>query len=304
MSDATVINEQEDRPSTLKIWLLAARPKTLTAAAVPVFTGTALAFAHDKFVWHAALAALLVAFFIQIGTNFANDLFDFQKGADDEDRLGPLRVTSAGLVTPRQIAIACALAFGLAFLSGLYLVSIGGWALLAIGIISILSGLAYTGGPFPLAYNALGDVFVFIFFGIVATVGTYYVQALTLDPMAFWFAVPVGALSTAILIVNNLRDIHTDKKHNKITTAVLLGETGARLFYLSMVVLAYGAPLAAFVMGRADAPVLLALGTLPLAGFVLRNVWTKKGGELNAVLAQTSILLLATNLLMSIGIVL
>jgi 1,4-dihydroxy-2-naphthoate octaprenyltransferase len=122
--------------------------------------------------------------------------------------------------------------------------------------------------------------------------------------MAFWFAVPVGALSTAILIVNNLRDIHTDKKHNKITTAVLLGETGARLFYLSMVLLAYGAPLAAFAMGRADAPVLLALGTLPLAGFVLRNVWTKKGGELNAVLAQTSILLLATNLLMSIGIVL
>jgi len=304
MSEATSIDGAAERPSTLKIWLLAARPKTLTAAAVPVFTGTALAMAHDKFVWHAALAALLVAFFIQIGTNFANDLFDFQKGADDEDRLGPMRVTSAGLVTPRQIAIACAIAFGLAFVSGLYLVSLTNWMLLVVGIVSILSGLAYTGGPFPLAYNALGDLFVFIFFGLVATVGTYYVQALALDPMAFWFAVPVGALSTAILIVNNLRDIHTDKKHNKITTAVLLGERGARLFYLSMVLLAYGAPIAAVATGRAELPVLLALGTLPLAGFVLRNVWTKSGSELNAVLAQTSILLLITNLLMSIGLVL
>ena len=291
-------------PSTLKIWLLASRPKTLTAAAVPVMVGSALAHAQGLFSWPAALAALLVAFFIQIGTNFANDLFDFQKGADDADRLGPLRVTSAGLVTPRQIGVACAISFALAFACGLYLVWLTSWPLLVVGIVSILSGLAYTGGPFPLAYNALGDVFVFLFFGIVATVGTYYVQAHALHPMAFWYAVPVGALSTAILIVNNLRDIHTDKKHRKTTTAVLLGESGARLFYLSMILLAYAAPVLAVVFKGASPLVLLSLLTVPLALFVLRNVWTKAGGELNAVLAQTSILLLSTNLLLSLGLLL
>lgn len=302
MTDATTT--QNARPSTLQIWLMAARPKTLTAAAVPVIVGTALAYSQGKFVGSAALAALLVAFFIQIGTNFANDLFDFKKGADDEERLGPTRVTSAGLVTPRQIAIACAVAFGLAFLSGLYLVALGGWALLALGVLSILSGVAYTGGPFPLAYNALGDVFVFIFFGLVATVGTYYVQALALDPMAFWYATTVGALSTAILIVNNLRDVDTDSKHGKTTTAVLLGKQKTRWFYVSMVLLAYAVPVTAWLTGRAEAGVLLALGSLPVAFISTRNVWKRQGRELNLVLGQTSLLLLATSVLLAVGIML
>lgn len=307
MQDVTATTPGPPEPpslSKMQIWLLATRPKTLTAAAVPVMVGSALAQSQGKFSLPQAFAALLVAFFIQIGTNFANDLFDFQKGADTEERLGPLRVTSAGLVTPRQIAIACALAFLCAFLCGLYLVSVGGWALLAVGVISILSGLAYTGGPLPLAYNALGDVFVFIFFGVVATVGTYYVQALQLHEMAFWYSVPVGAMSTAILIVNNLRDVRTDKKHNKITSAVLLGPARTRLFYLAMVLIGYAAPVLAYAMGRADSGVLLSLGSLPIAIIATRNVWRKEGKELNPVLGQTSMLLLATCLLLSLGLVL
>tara|TARA_B100000686_G_C16652581_1_gene896394 strand:+ start:104 stop:1036 length:933 start_codon:yes stop_codon:yes gene_type:complete len=292
------------RPSTAKIWLLATRPKTLTAAAVPVVVGTALAHAAGKFAPAQALAALLVAFFIQIGTNFANDLFDFKKGADTEERLGPLRVTSAGLVTPRQITIACALAMSLAFLCGLFLVYSTSWLLLIVGIVSILSGLAYTGGPFPLAYNALGDLFVFIFFGLVATVGTYYVQTLSLDPAAFWYAVPVGALSTAILIVNNLRDVHTDKKHRKITTAVLLGPSVTRFFYLAMILLAYAIPVVMYLTEQGPALAMLALGSFPIAIIALKNVWTRQGAELNKVLAQTSILLLTTCLLMSLGLIL
>lgn len=300
MSDATT----QPSPSFVKTWLLAARPKTLTAAAVPVIVGSALAHAHGSFVLGAAVAALLVAFFLQIGTNFANDLFDHLKGADDDERLGPTRVTASGMVSVKQIAIACGVAFTLAFLSGLYLVSLAGWPLLVLGVLSIASGVAYTGGPFPLAYNALGDVFVFLFFGLVATVGTYYTQTLELHPMAFGYATTVGAMSTAILIVNNLRDHVTDKKHNKITTAVLLGPTKSRLFYLSMLILGYAVPVAAFVTGRAPATVLLALGSIPVAGIALKNVWTREGRELNAVLAQTSIVLLLTCVLMAVGIVL
>lgn len=290
--------------STTRIWLLATRPKTLTAAAVPVVVGSALAHAQGSFAPLQALAALLVAFFIQIGTNFANDLFDFQKGADTEDRLGPVRVTSAGLVTPRQIGVACALAFGMAFMCGLFLVYSTSWLLLIVGIVSILSGLAYTGGPLPLAYNALGDVFVFIFFGLVATVGTYYVQVNALDMAAFWYAVPVGALSTAILIVNNLRDVHTDKRHKKTTTAVLLGPARTRFFYLAMVLLAYAVPVGMYLTDNGPASAMIALCSLPVAAMCIKNVWTKQGGELNAVLAQTSILLLSTCLLMSLGLIL
>ena len=287
-----------------RVWVLATRPKTLTAAAVPVVVGSALAISVGEFAWPQALAALMVAFLIQIGTNFANDLFDFKRGADDEERLGPLRVTSAGLVTPTQIGRACFVAFALAFLCGLFLVYSTSWVLLIVGVASILSGLAYTGGPFPLAYNALGDLFVFVFFGLVATVGTYYVQTLSLDPAAFWFAVPVGALSTAILIVNNLRDLHADKRHDKTTTAVLLGPQRTKYFYLTMISIAYAVPVVRVVTGRSDLPVLLALGSLPIALIALKNVWTLQGKDLNRVLAQTSLLLLATALLMSLGLIL
>ena len=190
MAHDAVAAAPSEAPSGIKMWLMAARPKTLTAAAVPVIVGSSLAYAHGTFRPLAALAAIGVAFFLQIGTNLANDLFDFKKGTDNEERLGPVRVTSAGLVSPRRIAIACAITFALAFVCGLYLVSLTGWPLLVLGLVCIASGVAYTGGPFPLAYNALGDVFVFIFFGFVATVGTYYTQALTISTMAFLMSIP------------------------------------------------------------------------------------------------------------------
>ena len=294
----------ETTPSMARVWLLAMRPKTLSAAAMPVIVGSALAWSHEKFAPLAMGAALAVAFFIQIGTNFANDLFDFLKGTDDEERLGPLRVTSAGLVSPRQIGVACALAFGLAFVSGLYLVWLGGWWLLVLGLVSILSGVAYTGGPFPLAYNALGDLFVFVFFGLVATVGTYYVQALALPPEAFAYGAVVGCLSTAILIVNNLRDLDGDALHGKTTTAVLLGPTLTRIFYLLVVTLAFVIPVVLVFLGRAEPLVLAALLGLPMACVALKNLWSREGRALNAVLGQTSLVLLITCVCMAVGLVL
>ena len=291
-------------PHWATVWLLATRPKTLTAAAMPVVVGSALAWDHGTFAPLAMAAALAVACFIQIGTNFANDLFDFLKGTDDEERLGPMRVTSAGLVSTGQIGVACALAFGLAFGCGLYLVWVAGWWLLLLGVVSIASGLAYTGGPFPLAYNALGDLFVFVFFGLVATVGTYYVQALALAPEAFAYGAVVGLLSTAILIVNNLRDIKGDGLHGKTTTAVVLGPRYTRVFYTLVVALAFAIPLMLIVLGHAAPTVGLALLGLPAALVALKNLWTREGKALNPVLGQTSLTLLITCVFLSVGLIL
>ncbi len=191
---------------TLKTWLMAARPKTLTAALVPVMVGTALAYGLGVGRWLPALAALVGAMFIQIGTNLTNDYYDFKKGADTEERLGPQRVTQSGLIAPGTVLASALTFFGLAVATGIYLVVVGGWPIVAIGLASVLAGYAYTGGPFPLAYHGLGDVFVFIFFGLVAVPGTFYVQALTVGPAAWWAAIPVGAIGTALLVVNNLRD--------------------------------------------------------------------------------------------------
>lgn len=298
------MSESFEDMSRAKIWWLAARPKTLTAATVPIAVGTALAFSMDKVAWLAALMALLGALFIQVGTNFANDLFDFKKGTDNEERLGPMRVTSAGLVTPKQVAVATVLSMVAAFLCGIYLIVVAGWPLLAVGLVSIFCGVIYTGGPFPLAYNALGDVFVFVFFGLVATVGTFYVQTLSLEPMAFWYGASVGALGTAILIVNNLRDIDGDRKNRKITTAVLLGPARTRIFYISMVLLAYLVPIVAAAM-KWDKPwVLLSLLSLPLAGSLVKDIYSKTGAELNPVLGKTAKLQLITGLLLALGIAL
>src|SRR5690606_23925593 len=189
-------------------------------------------------------AALICALLIQIGTNFANDVFDYQKGTDTQERTGPLRVTQAGLLTPRQVFRGMCLVFGLAFLIGLYLIAVGGWPILVIGLLSILSGIAYTGGPYPLGYHGLGDLFVFIFFGPVAVCGTYYVQALEWSWLALISSVPVGLLSVAILIVNNYRDRHTDVKAGKRTLAVRLGGKLTRWQYGLTLALAYIVPVA------------------------------------------------------------
>jgi 1,4-dihydroxy-2-naphthoate octaprenyltransferase len=292
------------RPGVVTTWLLASRPKTLSAAVAPVAVGTAWAWAQGAFHAGAALAAFAGALFIQLGTNYANDLFDFRKGADTPDRLGPVRVTAAGLVSEGQIAVATALAFGAATACGLYLVAHAGWPLVVIGVMSILAGLAYTGGPFPLGYNGLGDLFVFAFFGVVATAGTYFVQALAVDATVLWLSVPVGTLSTAILVVNNLRDVETDRTVGKRTLAVLLGPTAARWEYLALVAIAFAVPAAAWAMGEAGPSWLLPLLSLPLAVRCVRDVFRLDGAALNPLLGRTAGLHLVFGLLLAGGVIL
>jgi len=226
-----------------RAWIVAARPKTLTAAAAPVFLGTGLAFGRGGFRLLPALAALLGAILIQIGTNLANDYYDFVIGGDTEDRGGPERVTQAGIFKPHTVRNAAFLVLGLALVLGIYLVGIGGIPVLLIGIASLICAVAYTGGPFPLAYHGLGDVFVFIFFGLVAVGGTYWVQALSFGPEVLWAGVGMGSLATAILVVNNLRDIQTDGQAGKRTLAVRIGHLGTKVEFTLLLLMAFFVPI-------------------------------------------------------------
>jgi 1,4-dihydroxy-2-naphthoate octaprenyltransferase len=287
---------------TLKTWLMAARPKTLTAALVPVMVGTALAYGLGVGRWLPALAALVGAMFIQIGTNLTNDYYDFKKGADTEERLGPKRVTQSGLIAPGTVLASALACFGLAVLTGIYLVVVGGWPIVAIGVASVLAGYAYTGGPFPLAYHGLGDVFVFIFFGLVAVPGTFYVQALTVGPAAWWAAIPVGAIGTALLVVNNLRDASTDVKAGKRTLIVRLGTTAGKVEYVVLLAAAYVTPLAMWGLGLASPWVLLALLSAPVAVPPLKLVLGAQGAALNPALGGTAKLQLVFGLLFSVGL--
>jgi len=301
----TSLESPQSPPLTpLQIWLLAARPKTLPAAAVPVIVGTAVAVSEGVFRLGPALAALLGALLIQIGTNFANDVFDYKKGADTTERLGPLRVTQAGLLRPNQVMLGMWLTFGLAAVVGLYLVWVGGWPIVVIGLLSILSGIAYTGGPFPLGYNGLGDIFVFIFFGLIAVCGTYYVQAGTVSLAALWASIPIGLLATAILVVNNLRDIDTDRLAGKKTLAVRFGVAGARVEYVLLLALSYAVPLLMWLGGLAPLWVFLAWLSLPLSIPLIRLLYTKTGRPLNEGLAGTARLELIYGVLFSVGMIL
>src|ERR1700745_3559417 len=221
--------------SGMRIWLMASRPRTLPAAVAPVLVGTA--FAGFEHVFHPLrfLAALLGALFIQVGTNLSNDYSDARRGADSEDRLGPVRVTAGGLVPPRRVLVATYVSFGLAVLAGVYLIVVAGWQLLLVGGASILAGVLYTGGPKPYGYEGLGEVFVFLFFGIVAVTGSYYVQTTHLNWEAFALAVPVGLLASAILVVNNIRDIDSARRARKRTLAVRLGRRRTRVMFAVIV---------------------------------------------------------------------
>ena len=291
------------RPGKFQVWLLAARPKTLPAAAAPVVVGTAVAISEDVFSSWPALAALAGALLIQIGTNFANDVFDYKKGADTTERLGPTRVTQAGLLTPGAVMAGMVVAFGLAALVGLYLILVGGWPVVLIGVLSILSGLAYTGGPFPLGYNGLGDLFVFIFFGLIAVCGTYYVQALTVSAAAIWASVPMGLLATAILVVNNLRDIDTDRAAGKKTMAVRFGARGAQIEYSLLVGVSYAVPLLMWLTDVATPWVMLSWLSLPLVRNLLDLVMNERGRALNQALAGTARLELVYAILFSAGLI-
>jgi 1,4-dihydroxy-2-naphthoate octaprenyltransferase len=285
--------------------MLAARPRTLPAALAPVVLGTAMAIAEKHFAWLPAAAALMVALLLQIGVNLANDYFDYVKGIDNRDRIGPPRVTHSGLIPAKQVKAGMLVAIILSAIPGLYLASVGGWPVILIGVFSFAAALAYSGGPFPLASHGLGDLFVFIFFGLVGVCGTYYVQALQLTPMVWLMGAIQGLLITAILVVNNLRDIQTDRRSGKRTLAVMIGERGSRIEYLLLLCTAYTIPFILWLSGRSSAWVILPVFSLPLAISLTRLIWKSTGGAvLNHALAHTAKLALVYSLLLSIGLIL
>jgi 1,4-dihydroxy-2-naphthoate octaprenyltransferase len=275
-------------PSGMRVWLLAARPATLPAAIVPVLVGSASGVhgLHQVHEWVLG-ATLLAALLIQVGTNFANDVFDFRRGADTAERLGPLRVSQAGLVSPRQVLVATYLTFGLALLIGVYLVSLGGWPILLIGAMCLVAGLTYTGGPWPFGYHGLGDLVCFIFFGVLAVLGSAYLQQRAITALDVWAAIPVGCLVTAILIVNNLRDIDTDRRVGKTTLAVLLGPRGTRVEYATGVAIAYLVVLGIGLAGMVGPWWWLPLLSLPLGIWLVRFVSRTEGRPLNQALKRT-----------------
>jgi 1,4-dihydroxy-2-naphthoate octaprenyltransferase len=289
----------------LRIWLMAARPRTLPASVAPVLVGTALAATEGTFRVLTFIAATLGAVFIQVGTNLSNDYSDARRGADTEDRLGPVRVTAGGLVPPRQVLVATYVAFGVAVLAGAYLIATAGWELLLIGVASILAGVLYTGGPRPYGYEGLGEVFVFLFFGVVAVTGSYFAQVERLTWEAFVLAVPVGLLASAILVVNNVRDLETDRRAGKRTLAVRLGRARARVLFVVMVFGAFASAPVPWLAGSDElsAWLLLPLAALPLAVPVVRTVRTRTDGpSLNRALAGTGMLQLVFCFLLSAGI--
>lgn len=292
------------KKSPLEIWLLAIRPRTLPAAAAPVIVGSALAFYDDAFQFLPTLAALLGALLLQIGANLANDVFDFKKGADTSERLGPPRVTQMGLLTPGQVYIGMIIVFALAALIGLYLIYVGGWVIFVIGILSIVSAIAYTGGPFPLGYHGLGDIFVFLFFGLAAVCGTYFVQAGRVTNFVWLAAIPIGLLAVAILVVNNLRDIDTDRAAGKKTLAVRFGARGAQVEYLALLAIAYLVPLLFIALNFDLIPILLTSFSIPLVLPLIRIVLHERGRALNAALAGTARLEFVYALLFAVGLLL
>jgi 1,4-dihydroxy-2-naphthoate octaprenyltransferase len=289
-------------PGSFRAWVLAARPPTLFAAVVPVLVGTACAASAGSFRPLPALAALTGALLLQIAANFANDVFDYEKGADTAERLGPLRAVQAGLLTPGSVRRGLWLTLALSLLVGVYLTVVAGPLIVAIGLASMLAAVAYTGGPYPLGYHGLGDVFVMLFFGFVAVGGTTFVQTGAFTPLSLWAAVPVGALATAILVVNNLRDRETDARAGKRTLAVRLGERGALLEYALLIGVAYAVPLALFATGRAGLAALAPLLTLPLAAALVRSVARERGRALNPLLKRTALLLFAHGVLFAVGL--
>ena len=280
---------------------MACRLPTLAAAVVPVAVGAAVAQIEDGFRWAPTLCAALGAIWIQIGTNFANDVFDFEKGADTGERLGPTRAVQAGLLSPQAMRRGMFAAFAVATLFGFLLIHYAGWPMLWIGLFSIASGIAYTGGPYPLGYNGLGDIFVMIFFGFVAVCGTVYANMLTIPETAWWMSVPPGALATAILVVNNIRDRETDVKAGKRTLAVRFGRNAVVGEYVLLLALSYGIPLVFWFKG-AGPWILLPLLSVPMALKTLQGVINLEGQALNAMLVGTARLLVIFGLLLTIGI--
>ena len=287
-----------------RIWWIAIRPKTLTAAIAPVMVGTAVAFAEGKFDFFPALAALMVGLLIQIATNLHNDYADFERGADTSDRLGPMRVTQAGWLTPKAVRQAALIAFGLAGLSGVYLIWHAGWEVALLGLAAILAGLAYTAGPWPLAYIGLGDLFAWIFFGFVAVIGTTYVQVGRVPALAWMGGLALGAMITALLAVNNLRDIETDRFAGRRTIPVVFGREMGYREYAFCLLTAYLTPVLVFAMNNQNPWYLLPILTAPFALRLVGIVRITEGQELNRALGGTARLIFWFGVLMAGGIAL
>lgn len=298
------MNKQQTNVSKLNSWILASRPRTLPAAVVPVMVGSALAIYEGIFVPIYAIVALLCSLLIQIGTNFTNDLYDHLKGSDTNERQGPLRVLASGLISVKEMELGIFLVFFTAFLLGLYLVYSVSLVILWIGILSIIAGIAYTAGPFPLAYNGLGDLFVFIFFGIVGTVGTYYLFAQQFTLLALIVSLPVGALVTNILIVNNYRDIEEDKTAGKNTLAVLFGREFSRYEYILFILISFFVPFLLHFKYDFNLWVFLPYITLPIAITLIKMLYNYTGTKLNKTLELTAKFSALYGFLLSIGIIL
>lgn len=284
-------------------WVLASRPKTLLAAFVPVLVGSAIAYNDGMFQPAASIVALLCAVLIQIGTNWVNDLFDFLSGKDTEERVGPTRVLAAGLISVKEMKFGIILIFTITFIIGLYLVYVAGWLLLLIGILSIIAGIGYTAGPYPLAYNGLGDIFVFIFFGLIGTVGTYYVQTLEVTGFVLWASIPVGALITNILVINNFRDIEEDRSSGKQTLAVKLGKRFTQTQYLIFMVFLIWYLL--LFSSHSNRVFCVSTNThLPLSIRLIKMIYTLQGEALNKTLELTAKLSAIYGILFAIGILL
>jgi 1,4-dihydroxy-2-naphthoate octaprenyltransferase len=284
-------------------WILAARPKTLAAAYTPVLIGISIAYLLGFSHWFISFMALLCATLIQIGTNFANDYYDFKKGSDRDDRIGFTRMVAAGNISAQHMLNATMVCMSLAFVLGLYLVYIAGWQILAIGVSSILFGILYTGGPYPLGYNGLGDIFVFIYFGIVATMATVFVHTLSWEPIAFWASLIPGALSTNILVINNLRDIEQDRISGKKTLGVLFGEYALKWEYTLLLLLAYAIPPHFYVHFDATLFIFLPFISFPIALGLLKSVWLHEEKKLlNRTLEKTAAFMFVFGVLFIVGL--
>lgn len=289
--------------SKFDAWILASRPRTLLAAVVPVFVGTSIAVYDNKFFAPAAITALICSILIQIGTNFANDLFDFLQGKDTKNRIGPQRAAASGLLSVKEMKIGTTIVFGISFILGLYLVYLSGWVILLIGILSIIAGIIYTAGPFPLAYNGLGDVASFIFFGLIGTVGTYYVQSGEITAFVFWASIPVGSLITNILVVNNYRDREEDQSNGKNTLAVVFGEKFARFQFIFFMIISYAILFLVYFTFKKSIYVFLPLLSMPISIKLIKMILTLHGKELNKTLELTAKLSAIYGLLFAVGII-
>ncbi len=290
--------------SSWRLWTLAARPRTLPAAVAPVIVGSAVAIHGGGFSLIVAILALLTALLLQIAANFANDTFDFRRGADTEERLGPTRVTAAGLLTPEAVLRATLITLALSVIPGTVLVARGGGMVLLLGVAAIVCAGAYTGGPFPLGYLGLGELFVFFFFGPVAVTGTAWLHTLELTPLSVAASVPVGALATAILVVNHLRDLPTDRSSGKRTVAVRIGAGWTRIEYGALLLIALVAPIGFWMAGWLDWWWILTVGSWPLAWRLRRQIRHNQGRELNRTLGPTAQMQLVYSVLLAVALML